>query len=172
MIVGGVSISPAMAGGRRGPHEGPYNPAKSSPYNDSGRTVLARKGRTVYAPAPQVGYSSRPRRARAYNPSVYGPGPYQQQPYGYYDPYAGVFPNGGGYYPAPAYTYDPYNDSNYGRRTDHGRDAVTIVAGTAGGAVVGGMLGGKKGAIMGGVIGAAASTIIASKTKGQRRFPF
>jgi hypothetical protein len=161
-IVGGATVSPAYAGGRRGPHDAGYAPATSGPYyQGNGRSVLSRKaGRNVVVPGAAY---SRPRRARAYNPSVYGSGPYYGG--GNYDPYGQAFPN---YYPNPAYTYDP----DFGRRSDHGRDAVTIIAGTAGGAVLGGMLGGKKGAIMGGVIGAAASTVIASKTKGERRLPF
>jgi hypothetical protein len=157
-IVGGLTVSPAFAGGRRGPHDAGYAPAKSAPhYANNGRTVLSRKsGRNAYVPGAVY---SRPRRARAYNPPVYGPGTYNAG--AYYDPYGGYFPN-------PAYTYDP----DFGRRTDHGRDAVTIVAGTAGGAVLGGLLGGKKGAIMGGVIGAAASVVVASKTKHEPRYPF
>jgi hypothetical protein len=164
-IVGGATVSPAFAGGgRRGPHDAGYAPATSGPYyKGNGRTVLSRKAGRGAVVVPGAAYS-RPRRARAYNPSVYGPGPYNTAG-GYYDPYNSPYPN---YYPNPAYTYDP----DFGRRSDKGRDAVTIVAGTAGGAVLGAMLGGKKGAIMGGVIGAAASTVIATKTKGERRFPF
>jgi hypothetical protein len=164
MIVGGATVSPAFAGGRRGPHDAGYAPAKSAPYYDNnGRAVLARKRGGYAAVPPGVAYS-RPRRARAYNPSVYGPGPYNAGGY-YGDPYAGYFP---GSYPDPYYSYDP----DFGRRSDRGRDAVTIIAGTAGGAVLGGMLGGKKGAIVGGAVGAAASVIVANKTKGERRYPF
>jgi hypothetical protein len=160
-IIGGASVAPAYAGGRRGPHE-PGQYAKRAPapvYTRSGRAVLSRRAPGVVA--PPVAYA-RPRRARAYNPPVYAPGTYNR---GYYDPYYAPFPTG------PAYTYDDY----YGRRSDRGRDALTIVGTTAGGAVVGGLLGGKKGAIIGGVAGAVAGTVIANKTDGRRdypRFPF
>lgn len=48
----------------------------------------------------------------------------------------------------------------------HKRDAATIGVPTAGGAIIGGILGGKKGAVIGGVVGAGAGTTAVLTTTG------
>ena len=45
-------------------------------------------------------------------------------------------------------------------------DAVKIGAPAAGGAIIGGLLGGKKGALIGGVVGAGAGTGVVLSTSG------
>ncbi len=45
------------------------------------------------------------------------------------------------------------------RRNSNTRTAVTIIGGTAAGAVIGGLLGGKKGALIGAGVGAGGTTI-------------
>ena len=49
------------------------------------------------------------------------------------------------------------------------RDKVNVALGTGGGALVGGLLGGKKGAIIGGLLGAGGSALYTYKIKPKNR---
>jgi hypothetical protein len=51
-------------------------------------------------------------------------------------------------------------------RTTHGKDALTIAAPAAGGAILGGLLGGKKGALIGTTVGGGAGTAVVLTTRG------
>jgi hypothetical protein len=49
------------------------------------------------------------------------------------------------------------------------RDKLTVAAGTGGGALVGGLLGGKKGALIGGLAGAGGSALYTYKLRNRAR---
>ena len=51
--------------------------------------------------------------------------------------------------------------------TTHKKDALTIGAPAAGGAILGGLLGGKKGALIGTTVGGAAGTAVVLTTRGK-----
>lgn len=61
---------------------------------------------------------------------------------------------------------------NHGRRGSfyrRHRNASNIAIGTAGGAIIGGLLRGRKGALVGAGVGAAGSTVYTYKVKPKRR---
>jgi outer membrane lipoprotein SlyB len=63
-----------------------------------------------------------------------------------------------------------YYDRRYRDRSfwDKHRDKVTVGAGTAGGAIIGGLIGGKKGAIIGALAGAGGSALYTYKIRDRR----
>ena len=69
------------------------------------------------------------------------------------------------YYGSPSYgSYPGYYDPYYGpQRSSRTKDVFTVVGPGAGGALVGGLLGGKTGALIGGAIGAGIGGAIVYK---------
>lgn len=63
------------------------------------------------------------------------------------------------------YEYDQYRDRSFWEKH---RDKITVAAGTGGGAVVGGMIGGKKGAIIGALAGLGGSALYTYKIRDRR----
>lgn len=63
-----------------------------------------------------------------------------------------------------------YYDRHYRGRSvwDRHRDKLTLAAGTGGGAVIGGLAGGKKGAVIGALLGAGGSALYTYKLRDRR----
>lgn len=71
-----------------------------------------------------------------------------------------------------AYDSRSYYDYNRKRTVwDKHRDKLTVVGGTAGGAILGALIGGKKGAAIGALAGAGGSALYTYKIRNNRR-PF
>lgn len=60
--------------------------------------------------------------------------------------------------------YDPYYDDDDSFWDEH-RDKITTAAGAGGGAVLGGLIGGKKGAIIGAITGGVGAAIYTYKIR-------
>lgn len=67
--------------------------------------------------------------------------------------------------------YDHYTQPQPQKRSfwQKHRDKLTVAAGTGGGALIGGLLGGKKGALIGGLAGAGGSALYTYKLRNRNR---
>ena len=68
-------------------------------------------------------------------------------------------------YRTAGYVYQRDNRSFYQRH----RDKINVALGTGGGALLGGLFGGKKGAVIGGLLGAGGSALYTYKIRPKRK---
>ena len=77
-------------------------------------------------------------------------------------------------YRAERYRYDDRYEDDYDYRDNRSvwqrhRDKITTAAGAGGGAIVGGLIGGKKGAIIGAITGGAGAALYTYKIRDKNR---
>ena len=84
--------------------------------------------------------------------------PSQRSSRQYYDNTQSYYDNSGSYYDNSGW----YRDRSL---WDRHRDKLTVAAGTAGGAVIGGLIGGRKGAVIGALSGLGGSALYTYKIR-------
>ena len=140
-----------QAGAPAQPQYPQYAPGTSAPQPQVQWTGYVEPSQTVTGPSPQ-----QPVQPQAPNPTPYSapwPGPAYQRPTMHRE-----HPNTGAIY------------SNQGGQRPRPYGASNILGGAAGGAALGGMMGGPPGAIAGGLMGGGAGAVLNSRTPRNARY--